>query len=89
MKNERKLAVKIYDTISVVKKEIAPGPLEDLKTKAVAHLTEYGFKTDYVEIADASNLYALLEYWDGITKLVVLVAGYLNDIRLIDNMVLD
>jgi len=50
-------------------------------------LTTSGFKVDYVEIADAGDL-SLQDTWDGERKLVVLVATYLDDIRLIDNMVL-
>ena len=85
---ERKLAVKIYETLSLVKNEIKKGSLEAVKIKAAEHLSASGFKTDYIEIADASSL-ALQETWDGEKKLVGLVAASLNDIRLIDNLLLN
>ncbi len=86
--SERILAGKIYEALSLVKNEIKKGSLNDLKLKAIQYLASVGFKTDYVEIADSSNL-ALLENWDGQKKLVALVATNLNDVRLIDNLVLN
>ena len=85
--SQRKLSVKIYETMMMVKKEIEKGNLQHLKQKAADYLTTNGFKVDYVETADAGDL-SLQDTWDGKRKLVVLVATYLNDIRLIDNMVL-
>lgn len=84
---ERQLAVSIYETLLLVKNEIKKGSLAELKIKAINHLSSFGFKTDYIEIADASNL-ALEQDWNGNKKLVVLIATYLNDVRLIDNLVL-
>ena len=85
---ERKLAFKIYETLLLVKNEIKKGSLDELKIKAFRHLSSFGFKTDYIEIADASTL-ALEQSWDGEKKIVVLVAAYINDTRLIDNLVLN
>ena len=84
---QRKLAIKIYETLLLVKAGIKKGSLEDLKIKAAHNLSAVGFKVDYVEIADATTL-AFQEQWDGKRKLVVLIAAYLDDIRLIDNLVL-
>jgi len=84
---ERKQAVKISETLQFIKKEIKPGYIEDLKDRAVQYLTAEGFKVDYVEIATADNL-GLVHNWDGKTPLVALVAAYLNEVRLIDNMLL-
>ncbi len=84
---ERKQAVSIYDTLILVKNGLVKGSLKELQSKAHDHLSAAGFKIDYIEIADASNL-SLLETWDGKTSVVVLIAAYLNDIRLIDNMVI-
>ncbi len=85
--SQRKLSVKIYETMMMVKKDIKQGQLHNLEQKAADYLTTSGFKVDYVEIADAGDL-SLQDTWDGERKLVVLVATYLDDIRLIDNMVL-
>jgi pantoate--beta-alanine ligase len=51
-------------------------------------LSQNGFRTDYVEIADADTL-APVTYWDGKEKIVALAATFLNDVRLIDNMVIN
>ena len=49
-------------------------------------LTEKGFKVDYVEIADADTL-QIVDHWDGKQKLVALAAAFLNQVRLIDNII--
>lgn len=84
---QRKEAVKIFETLSYLKKNIKPGDLKALKQVATKSLTEAGFKPDYVEIAHADNL-EILNSWDGRTKTVALIAAFLGDVRLIDNMVL-
>jgi len=84
---ERAVAVKIYESLCFIKREIKNGNLQVLKLRAVNFLTEYGFKVDYVEIADATDL-RLTDQWDGRTKLVALIAATLDQVRLIDNMLL-
>jgi pantoate--beta-alanine ligase len=83
---ERKQAVQIWQTLNFVKKNIRRGDLTALKQQATAYLNNNGFKTDYVEIANADYL-QLQDKWDGKTPLVILVAAFLNEVRLIDNMV--
>ena len=85
---ERKQAVKIAETLQFIKKEIKPGYIVDLKERAFQYLLGEGFKPDYVTIALKDNL-QLLDNWDGKQPLVVLVAAYLNKVRLIDNMLLN
>lgn len=88
LSNEEKVhAIKIFETLSYIKDSIRQGNLIELKQFAVKNLTEAGFKVDYVEIADAGNL-ASIEDWDGEKKLVAVVAAFLGDVRLIDNMLL-
>ena len=87
-KTERQQAVKIFEALTIIKSELKPGSLDDIKQKAKTFLAANGFKADYVEIADASYL-ALLNYWDGKTKVVILIAAYLNEVRLIDNFLVD
>ncbi len=85
---ERKIAVKVAETLFFIKKEIRPGHLGDLKERAKQYLSAENFKVDYVEIAHADDL-AIVENWDGKQKLVALAAAYLNEVRLIDNMLLN
>ena len=85
---ERKQAVKIAETLQFIKKEIKPGYIVDLKERAFQYLLGEGFKPDYVTIALKDNL-QLLDNWDGKQPLVALIAAYLNEVRLIDNMLLN
>ncbi len=81
---ERKIAPTIYKSINLIQKEIQKGDNSYLINKAKALLEEKGFRIDYVSLADAKNLNAV-DNWDGEQKLVVLVAAFLNEVRLIDN----
>ena len=86
-KTERLNAAKIFESLKYIGEEIKPGNLENLKISATKFLTKNGYKVDYTEIADAQTL-ELVNNWDGEKKLVALVAAYLNDVRLIDNVIL-
>ena len=60
--------------------------MRDLRRSAMS-TDENGFKVDYVTIADAATMQPISK-WDGKIALVALVAAYLNDVRLIDNILL-
>lgn len=83
----RAKAVEIFKTLFHIKAAIKPGDLLVLKNNAIKKLNDTGFKTDYVEIADARTL-ELKDDWNGKDKLVALCAAFLGDVRLIDNMLL-
>ena len=85
---ERKKAVAIFQGLQYIKEKIKPGPLLSLQEKVIENLKTSGFQPDYVCIADAANLKPV-ENWDGEQKLVALIAAFLNEVRLIDNMVLN
>ena len=63
------------------------GNLVELAQNARIMLEKEGFIVDYVAIADAQTLQNV-EEWDGKQKIVALVAAYLNEVRLIDNIIL-
>jgi pantoate--beta-alanine ligase len=85
---ERKKAPAIYSALQSLQKNLRKGDLQPLKTGANNSLTKQGFKVDYIEIADASTLLPVTE-WNGKQKLVTLVAAFLNEVRLIDNLLLN
>lgn len=85
---ERKQATAIYELLSSINKTLHPGSLQELKQHSASWLVNKGFRVDYVEIASAADL-SPVEQWDGKTPLVALVAAFLNQVRLIDNMLLD
>lgn len=85
--NERRIAPLLYHCLSRMKTDLEKGDLKKIKGFAVKDLEAAGFKPDYVEIADAVTL-ELLDEWDGKRPLVALVAAFLNQVRLIDNLLL-
>ena len=87
-KEQRAKATALYEALIFLKQNICNGSLRDLKKEATDHLQEKGFKTDYVEIANAKTLKPINE-WDARTNILGLVAAYIDDVRLIDNMMLN
>ena len=84
---ERQKALCIIESLVLIRNNIVPGELDYLKKEATDFLEKNGYKVDYTEIAEAETL-ELQHKWDGKKKLVALVAAYLNDVRLIDNIIL-
>ena len=84
---ERIDALKIIETLKKIKREVTTENIEQIKINAQNYLTENGYKVDYIEIADADTL-EIVKSWDGNKKMVALVAAYLNEVRLIDNIIL-
>jgi pantoate--beta-alanine ligase len=85
---ERQKAANLFKTLSYIKENIQLEDLENLKQKAQATLIEKGFKVEYVAISKAQSL-ETIQNWDGKSTLVALVAAYINQVRLIDNLVLN
>ncbi len=83
--DERKRAEAIYHALTYLKDQLRPGKLAGLISKAVSMLEAQGFRVDYVEIADATTL-EKVGSWDGCRPLVALIAAFMNEVRLIDNM---
>jgi pantoate--beta-alanine ligase len=86
--NARKNALKIYEALTFLKNNVRNGDLFEIKQKACKMLTDAGFKVDYLEIADAGNL-NIVDHWDGNQKLVAVAAAFLDEVRLIDNLLLN
>ena len=84
---ERGDAGSIHKALLSIKERIAPGNLIPVKEEAIELLTRRGFRIDYIEIADADTL-TLTDSWDGRQRLVALAAVFVNDVRLIDNLLL-
>jgi pantoate--beta-alanine ligase len=86
--DERSKAPLIFMNLTQIKNDLQAGSLTSLKEKAKLNLEKTGFRVDYIELADANDL-RIVKDWDGDQKLVALVAAFLNDIRLIDNIQLN
>lgn len=85
---ERKKAVAISATLNNIKNDIKPGELSAVIDDSIARLADLQFTVDYVAIADAETL-ELLTQWNGKEKIVALIAAFQNEVRLIDNMLLN
>lgn len=85
---DRVTATTISAALRYIKENIRQGDTTRIKEEAKKMLLQKGFKTDYVEIANADTL-ELIQDWDGKQKIVALAAAFLNDVRLIDNMAIN
>jgi len=85
---DRVTATTISAALRYIKENIRQGDTKRVKDQAKKMLLQKGFRTDYVEIANANTL-ELIEDWDGKQKIVALAAAFLNHVRLIDNMVIN
>jgi len=84
---QRAQAPIIYKTLLFLKDNLGKGSLKDLKKEAINLLEEQGVRADYIEIADAKTLKPINE-WDSRTNILGLAAGYIDGVRLIDNLIL-
>lgn len=83
--DERKKAVKIIECLRMMKESFGKRPVQEIRENAVKFLEENGFRPEYAEIAGAETLMPLQ---DENSKAVALIAAWLNEIRLIDNLAL-
>lgn len=84
---ERGKATLIYQMLEMSRAEIQAGSLVPLRDKILSTMRSNGFRPDYFEFAKASDL-TILESWNGKDPVVALTATFLNDVRLIDNMII-
>ena len=85
---DRVKATTISAALRYIKENVKAGDTKKIKDEAKEMLLQNGFLIDYVEIANADTL-ELVENWNGKQKVVALVAVFLNNVRLIDNMVIN
>ena len=88
---DRQKATTIYKCLTLIKQECNQGiawPV--IKEKALQLLTDAGFRIDYIELADANTLQPATATMATIYQgpRVALIAAFLNDVRLIDNMLI-
>lgn len=84
---EKEKAAGIFEALSYIGQNIQPGALEDTLAQAGNILTRHELRADYVKIATAGDL-RLIDNWNGETEIVALIAAYMGEVRLIDNMIL-
>ena len=85
---DRIKATTISKALRYIKENLKAGDTKKIKDEAKEMLLQNGFMIDYVEIANADTL-EIIENWNGKQKVVALAAAFLNNVRLIDNMVIN
>ena len=86
--SQRIQATGIYEALNSIRENLHVKTPSELESAAVAELMNKGFKVDYVTIVDAANLHPIKEKVQG-RKIVALAAAYLDEVRLIDNVLLN
>ncbi len=86
--DDRQIAPIIYETLQFVKTNVKEGSLLPLMQLAKDKLIAKNFKIDYIDIANAITLEPI-NTWDGKKKLVCVAAAFLNEVRLIDNLIIN
>lgn len=84
----RKLAPMIAKALQQIKTNLKPGNTLPLIQESILQLEQAGFKIDYIELAKAETL-EKIETWDGQEKIVVLAAAFIDNVRLIDNVIIN
>ncbi len=84
---QRGRAMLLYQCLVSVKTKKETDSFTVVQKECLDILEEKGFKPEYVALADADDL-TLLDEYDNNRNMVALIAAWLGDIRLIDNMLL-
>ncbi len=86
--DERENATGIWEALQYLKANVVPGKINPIIEQSKPILLNKKFNIDYIAVADASTL-SILDTWDGEQKIVALIAAFQNEIRLIDNLLLN
>lgn len=86
--SERERAPHLYEALAFIKENLGRVAFPVLKNQAIASLENQGFKVDYLELANENDLQIVTEPQKK-SNLVILVAAFLNEVRLIDNLLIN
>jgi len=75
----------IYACLVSIKDNVNSTSFQQTQQNWIQKLTENGFDTEYILLANADNLELITEF-DESKKMVVLIAAFLDGVRLIDNL---
>jgi pantoate--beta-alanine ligase len=84
--DERVLAVSIFNELEKIKHDLNKIPIQSLKENAKDHLSQKGFKVDYVDITKSEDLVSSKDPGEAD---VALIAASIGNVRLIDNLLLN
>ncbi len=82
---EKNIAAELHKSLMNINKKLNGESISTIKNKEISRLEKIGFKIDYLELASAKNL-EIVDKYNKPDDLVILIAAYLNKVRLIDNI---
>ena len=85
--DEREIAAELHSALMFTKDNLSNNNFSSLKKTAISDLENKGFKVEYLEMAKRDDLQIVTEYTTG-QELIILIAAFLNDVRLIDNVLI-
>ena len=86
--DEKEIASKLFQSLQSIKQNLSGSNFTLLKQKAISDLEQSGFKVDYLELANKKDL-SFTGSENKEETLILLIAAYLNDVRLIDNLIIN
>ncbi len=86
--NQRALASLLYQCLVSIEAQQDRKSFAVVQKECMDLLEHKGFKPDYVALADATTLEPLADY-DPSKKMIALIAAFIGEIRLIDNLLLN
>ncbi len=84
---ERLKAPLLYQALLKVTRALSHGRAQSAIEAAIVFLQEQDFKVDYISLARMDTLEPVFD-WDGSTPVAILAAAFLNNTRLIDNIII-
>ena len=85
---ERNTASSLHASLVFIRDGLTTRDFSPLKNEAVSALEKKGFKVEYLELAHRNNLEPETKFSKG-DELILLIAAFLNEIRLIDNLLIN
>jgi pantoate--beta-alanine ligase len=83
----RQKASAIYQMMQYCKASLITGKIEPQLDFPIQQLQQIGFKIDYFEVVNVNTLKTIIN-WDGKEPIMVIVAVFLDGVRLIDNLLM-
>lgn len=83
----RDKASAIFQLLTYAKQRIKSGDLNGLRQYGTQFLSQQGFSPDYIAFANANSLEPR-NHWDGEETIVMLIAAFIEEVRLIDNLII-
>jgi pantoate--beta-alanine ligase len=87
---QRKKAIVLYQSLLQAKEALNAGkPIEAVKKQVEEKISQQGVRLEYFEIADSKNLNLLESVKEKKNRAILCIAGFVGEVRLIDNIFLD